>query len=268
MLECVVNISEGRNRALVEAIASTAGLDLLDVHRDPDHHRSVLTLIGDRAVRAVAGATVAALDLGVHQGAHPRIGVLDVVPFVPLVGSTLAEAVVARDGFGDWAGADLELPCFCYGPERTLPEVRRRAFVDLAPDFGPDRPHPRAGAVAIGARPVLVAYNLWLAEPDLARARALAAELRGPAVRALGLAVGRHVQVSMNLIAPEAVGPAQVYEQVASQVEVARAELVGLVPAAVLDDIDPARWAMLGLEAGATIEARLAERARRAEPDG
>src|SRR5690606_8929667 len=119
---------------------------------------------------------------------------------------------------------------FVYGPERSLPEVRRRAFVDLAPDAGPPTPHPTAGAVAVGARPVLVAYNLWLAEPDLELARRLARELRSPEVRALGLAVGEEVQVSMNLVAPERVGPADVYDRVAGSTRIARAELVGLAP--------------------------------------
>jgi len=139
--------------------------------------------------------------------------------------------------------------------------VRREAFSGLQPDFGPDRPHPRAGAVAIGARGVLVAYNLWLAAPDLALARRLARRLRGPAVRALGLAVGPHVQVSMNLVEPGRVGPADVYDLVAAHAVIERAELVGLIPASVLDVIDERRWEPLGLSAGATIEARLSARA-------
>ncbi len=230
MLECVVNISEGRRLDIVDAVAAAAGIDLLDVHHDGDHHRSVLTLVGRHAPRSVAATAVAAIDLRQHQGAHPRLGAVDVVPFVPLGSATLDDALAARDDFGAWAGRELGLPCFVYGPERSLPDVRRNAFVSLEPDFGPARPHPTAGAVAIGARGVLVAYNLWLAEPDLTRARALARQLRGPAVRALGLAVGDQVQVSMNLIDPERVGPAQAYDQVAAQATVDRAELVGLIP--------------------------------------
>ena len=257
MLECVINISEGCDRSTVEAIAASAGPDLLDVHSDADHNRSVLTLVGTDAARAVTTAAVARLDLTVHAGAHPRIGVVDVVPFVPLQGSSLDEAIAARDDFAAWAGTALGLPCFRYGPERSLPEVRREAFASLAPDTGPDRPHPTAGGCAVGARPLLVAYNLWLAEPDLAAARRLARELRGPAVRALGLAVGRRVQVSMNLVAPADVGPADVFDRIASEVTVAGAELVGLVPATVLDAVPRRRWAELDLSEDRTIEARL-----------
>src|SRR6202022_168904 len=108
-------------------IVTAAGQHLLDVHRDADHNRSVLTMAGpglQDAVRRVAEAAVATLDLRTHTGAHPRIGVLDVVPFVPLLGSTMADALAARDQFAAWAAAALALPCFLYGPERTLPDVR------------------------------------------------------------------------------------------------------------------------------------------------
>jgi glutamate formiminotransferase len=116
--------------------------------------------------------------------------------------------------------------------------------------------------VAVGARDVLVAWNLWLVEPDLDRARQVAAQVRGPYLRALGLAVGTRVQVSMNLIAPHVVGPAEAWDVVTEHVPVAGAELVGLVPAAVLDRTDPARWSQLDLDEGRTIEARLARRER------
>ncbi|MBK9179536.1 MAG: glutamate formiminotransferase [Acidimicrobiales bacterium] len=260
VLECVVNVSEGRRPQVVRAIAGAAGRDLLDVHTDPDHHRTVLTLLGEGAVRSVARASLDLLDLGEHQGAHPRIGVLDVVPFVPLGPDDLAEALSARDRFARWAGSELQLPCFLYGPERSLPDVRRHAFAELAPDTGPAHPHPTAGACAVGARAVLVAYNLWLAEPDASRARAIARDLRGPAVRALGLVVGREVQVSCNLVAPLEVGPAAVYDAVAARAPVARAELVGLVPAAVLAAIPRRRWDQLDLDPSRTIEARIAAR--------
>jgi glutamate formiminotransferase len=260
VLECVVNISEGRDRAVIDAVAAAAGPDLLDVHTDPHHHRTVLTLVGEDAPRAVATEAVARIDLRRHQGAHPRIGAVDVVPFVPLDGSTLADAEAARDRFCTWAADALALPCFRYGPHRALPEVRRRAFTDLAPDTGPPTRHPSAGAVAVGARPLLVAYNVWLAEPDLARARAVAAELRSAQVRTLGLAVGDRVQVSMNLVAPLEVGPAAVADAVAARADVAGCELVGLVPEAVLAAVPPERWAELDLAADRTIEARLARR--------
>ena len=119
MLECVVNISEGRDVPAIAAIARAAGPGLLDVHTDPDHHRSVLTLVGEDAPRAVTREAVARLDLRRHQGAHPRIGVVDVVPFVALAGSSAADALAARDRFAGWAAGELGLPCFRYGPERT-----------------------------------------------------------------------------------------------------------------------------------------------------
>ncbi|HKY68763.1 MAG TPA: hypothetical protein VJM49_20415, partial [Acidimicrobiales bacterium] len=142
--------------------------------------------------------------------------------------------------------------------ERTLPDVRRRAFRDIAPDAGPPRPHRTAGAMAVGAREVLVAWNVWLAERDLERARQVAAVVRGPHLRALGLTVGDRVQVSMNLIAPDVVGPAEAWDAVTAHADAAGAELVGLVPASVLERTDPHRWAQLDIDEDRTIEARLA----------
>ena len=263
MIECVLNISEGRHLDAVARVAQAGGAGLLDVHTDEDHHRSVLTLAGEDAARAVAAAAVLTLDLTNHDGVHPRIGVADVVPFVPLGSSTLADAVAARDRFARWAGDELAVPCFCYGPERTLPEVRAHAFAELAPTFGPPHPHPTAGAMAVGARPVLVAYNLWLADATLEVARAIARSLRGPAVRALGLPVGEAVQVSMNLIDPTSVGPDEVYRRVATLATIDHAELVGLVPQAVLDATEPSAWDRLDLAPDRTIEARLEARGLR-----
>ncbi len=263
VLECVVNISEGRRRAVVDAIAARAGDALLDVHADPDHNRAVLTLAGadelEEAVRAVAVEAVHRIDLRAHVGVHPRLGALDVVPFVPLAGSTMADAVAARNRVARWVAARLDVPCFLYGTERSLPEVRRRAFADLAPDTGPAAAHPTAGAVCVGARGILVAYNLWLTpEAGVDVARRVAAAIRGPAVRALGLDVGGRAQVSTNLVDPAATGPEWVYDAVAALAPVARAELVGLVPQAVLDAVPADRWAELDLSPSRTIEARVA----------
>jgi glutamate formiminotransferase len=267
LLECVINVSEGREPTRIVALSNRGGRHVLDVHSDPDHHRSVLTLAGPGPevmgrAREVARATVSLVDLRIHSGAHPRRGALDVVPFVALQGwpvenGDLTEAVGARDEFAKWAGSELQLPCFLYGPERTLPEVRRRAWHDLLPDYGPPGPHPTAGAAAVGARPVLVAYNLWLVEPDLEAARRVAAELRHSQLRTLGIRVGTEVQVSCNLIDPWRVGPGVVFDAVASRVAVARAELVGLVPQTVLAAEPSSRWKELGLDPSATIEARL-----------
>ncbi len=261
MLECVVNISEGRDRTLVERIAAAAGAALLDVHSDPHHHRSVLTLLGEAAPRAVATAAISSLDLGDHAGAHPRLGVVDVVPFVALDGSDGADAVRARDDVARWLAATHAVPTFLYGPERTLPAVRRDAFATLAPHHGPSGPHPTAGATAVGARAVLVAYNVWVSGTDLAGARRLAAAVRSASVRALGLQVGDRLQVSMNLIEPSVTGPGRAFDAVATAAAAAGAtvegaELVGLVPDAVLRAEPAGRWAELDLGPDRTIEAR------------
>jgi glutamate formiminotransferase len=263
VLACVVNVSEGRDAGVLAALDAAAGRSFLDRHTDHFHHRSVVTIGGpdvEAAVRAVARVVVARVDLRDHAGAHPRIGALDVVPFVPLADAPMADALAARDDFATWAGRELALPCFLYGPERTLPAVRRGAFTTLAPDAGPAAPHPTAGGCAVGSRPVLVAYNVWLdASPD--EARAVATAVRDPqrGVRALGLDVGGRAQVSMNLTDPSRCGPADAYDAVARLATVAGAELVGLVPEAVLRAIPPDRWAELDLAPSRTIEARLRE---------
>lgn len=272
VLECVVNVSEGRDAALLAQLAAACGDSLLDVHSDPAHNRSVLTLGGPRgsvepAARNLTAIAHALFDLGPHIGAHPRFGVVDVVPFVELEGWPLRDAATpgslarqARDSFAEWAASELGMPVFLYGPERSLPEVRRRAWRDLLPDCGPPSPHPTAGSVAVGCRRLMIAYNLWLAGTELARARAIAAALRCPEVRALAFDLPGGVQVSLNLIEPLLVGPQQAWDLVAGMAPIARAELVGLVPASVLDKTPPGRWAELDLSPERTIEHRLARR--------
>ena len=251
MLVNAINISEGRAGRTLDRIVSAAGAALLDVHRDEHHHRSVLTVAGVGAARLVAAEAVATIDLRRHAGVHPRLGAVDVVPFVPYGDSTLDDAGQARDDFVAWAAGELQLPALRYGEGfRSLPEVRRGARFELLP-------HPTAGAVAVGARLPLVAYNVWLAEPDLALARRVAAAVRGPGIRALGLPVGRRVQVSMNLIDPLRIGPADAFDAVAARAPVAGAELVGLVPDAVLGAVPRERWAELDLDADRSVEARL-----------
>ena len=283
LFECVVNVSEGRDTRTLGRLAAAAGETLLDVHRDPDHHRAVLTMAGPAdavalGARAVAGAVVDSLDLAEHAGVHPRLGVLDVVPFVPYEPGAatpfdLSGAVALRDAFAHWLGTELGVPVFLYGPlpggaTRPLPEVRRHAFGEaraggLAPDYGPGRPDPRTGATAVGARRVLVAYNVWVSSVEVARE--VAAAVRGPEVRALGLAVGGRAQVSCNLVDPDLAGPAALYDAVSPLVRgaggaVEGAELVGLIPERVLRVVPRRRWAELGLSEEATVEARLAGR--------
>ena len=274
MLQCVINVSEGRDLEVLADLADSARPALLDVHRDSDHNRAVFTLAGaevEDAARRLARQAIARIDIGAHQGAHPRLGALDVVPWVHLTADprhrwrdgSLAVAAAARDRFALWAGEHLDLPCFLYGPaglsrrDRSLPDLRRQAWRPLAPDTGPSHPHPTAGAACVGARPVLVAYNLWLGGSDLATARRVAGLVRSPRLRTLGLQVGDEVQVSCNLIDPWAVGPSAAFDAVASLAEVARAELVGLLPLAVLETIPSSRWNLLDVDTSRTIEARL-----------
>lgn len=254
MLECVINISEGRRLDVVAAVGAAAGDHLLDVHTDPDHHRSVLTLAGpdvEEAAFDLVREAVARIDLRDHDGVHPRLGAADVVPFVPLSGSTLDDAITARDRLADRLTASLGVPCLRYGPERTLPDLRRHGLDEVTP-------HPSAGICCVGARPVLVAYNLWLAAPATRTdARRIANEIRSPSLRTLGLQVGHEVQVSCNLVEPTTTGPGAAFDAVAALAPVARAELVGLVPEAVLLAEPEARWAELDLSRATTIEARL-----------
>jgi glutamate formiminotransferase len=260
VLECVINISEGADTARIDALAQSVSIDLLDVHSDADHNRSVFTLAGVEAPRILARKALEILDLSHHEGVHPRVGIIDVVPFVAIEPSTFDDALRARDDFARFAADELGIPCFLYGPERTLPYIRKHAFADLLPDHGPHTPHPQAGAICVGARPILIAYNLWLKDATLETAKEIAKHIRSESVRALGLQVGPAVQVSMNLIDPAATGPDAVWDLVERYAAIDHAELVGLVPARTLAKIDRSRWAQLDLASDKTIEARFARR--------
>jgi glutamate formiminotransferase len=267
VLECVINVSEGRDDDVLGALRTAAGASLLDLHADRHHNRAVLTLAGsevERSARSVTGTGVRLIDVTRHAGAHPRLGAVDVVPFVPIHGAAMERALGARDRFAAWASEELGVPCFLYGPERPLPDLRREAFRSLAPDLGPSEPHPTAGAICCGARPALIAYNLWLVPgTDVTVASRIATAVRGPAVRALGLDLEGVAQVSLNLLDWTVVGPEEAYDRVAALAEEAgsrvdRAELVGLAPAGALLAIKERRWPRLGLNSAQTIEARLA----------
>jgi len=262
VLECVINISEGRRLGEIADIRRAIGHDVLDIHSDFHHHRSVFTLARPEAARTLARLSAERFDLRQHAGMHPRIGIVDVVPFVPLENATFEHAVAARNEFAEFAASELGIPSFVYGPERDLPEIRKRAFIDLKPDFGPQSPHPTAGAICVGARDVLVAYNVWLKNATIADGRRIAKEIRSKQVRTLGLQLGDEIQVSMNLIRPDEVGPQQVFDQIAERAEIARAELVGLAPARVLATIRKSRWVELDLSREKTIEWCLALRNR------
>jgi len=231
---------------------------VLDVHADPDHHRAVFTLAGaagalHRAVAEGARVAVERIDLGAHAGVHPRVGSLDVAPIVHRTeaerGAACAEALL----LGHRLGADLGLPVYLYGAlagGRARAALRRPGALDgLAPDYGPPRPHPTAGATLVAARAPLVAFNVELAAPaTLEDARAVAARIREggeeglPGVRALGLELPGSgvVQVSANIEDPARVTAGAVVAAVARHAEVAGAELVGLAPAAAIADVEVA----------------------------
>ncbi|NBU38546.1 MAG: hypothetical protein EBS32_10010 [Actinobacteria bacterium] len=259
MLECVVNISEGRNIALLAGLAEALSGHLLDVHTDTDHNRSVFTLVGEEAPRLLTRLVVERLSLDDHEGVHPRLGVVDVVPFVPLFGATFTEAERARGDYARWVADELSIPVFSYGTHRTLPFVRAHAWRDLEPDFGPAAPHPTAGAVCVGAREPLVAYNVWLRDTPVEVTRAIAREVRTAHIRTLGLQVGEYTQVSMNLVDLSVAGPRDAFDAVRAECggAVSHAELVGLVPQRVLESIPQGRWEELDLSADRTIEARI-----------
>ncbi|HET9089368.1 MAG TPA: hypothetical protein VFN54_03590 [Acidimicrobiales bacterium] len=270
MFECVLNLSEGRRLDVLDALSDAAGESLRDRHADAFHHRSVFTLINDADqlvfdVRNLIDVALTQLDLTSHQGVHPRFGVVDVVPFVALDAREAPRACALRDDTAHWLAATHDVPVFFYGPleggERSLPEVRRRAFRDLSPDVGPAAAHPRFGASALGCRPILVAWNLWLEGVDLDAARRIARALRRPGLRTLAFTVGAAVQVSCNVIDVSAVTLSSVYDEVSARLprggRIARAELVGLAPKSLLDAEEPSRWEQLDLSAQRTIEARI-----------
>jgi glutamate formiminotransferase len=263
LFEAVPNFSEGRDQArisrIIEAVRAIPGVRILGLHSDPDHNRSVLTFAGgeDAVLSGAVGLAKACareLDLASQSGEHPRMGVLDVLPFVPLAGATMDDAVRLARRAGEALGL-MGFPVFLYevaatAPHRAaLPAIRRGGYEGVAsrlndpvwkPDYGPETLDPHKGAVAVGARPFLVAFNAYLDTDDVEVARAVARQVREsggglPAVRALGFDVGGKAQVSMNLtdldrtpipVALEAVRSAA--SALGASVE--STELVGLAP--------------------------------------
>ena len=290
LVESVPNVSEGRRLDVVErlanAVESVPGVHLLDRTSDASHNRSVFTLAGPAAAVAdslerLVGAAIHAIDMEEHSGEHPRIGAVDVIPFIPLGDTTMNEAVEIARAFGRRIAQRFELPVYLYAnaaerSERTkLADVRRGQYEGLKseisqrgrePDFGPVRMHPSAGAVAVGARPFLIAYNINLESPDKELAVRIARRIREsggglPKVQGNGFFIeelGR-AQVSMNLLDFRTTPLWRVWETVRAEaaedaVELAESELIGLAPlAALLDVADHAEAAP-----DAPIEERLA----------
>ncbi len=291
LVESVPNFSEGRRLEVVDrlagAVAGTPGVHLLDRTSDASHNRSVLTLAGQadavaNALEAVVAVAIDEIDMERQSGEHPRIGAVDVIPFVPLGDTTMGECIALAHSFGARIADRFGLPVYLYARAATRPDrekladVRRGQYEGLKaaigsdperrPDFGPTRLHPRAGAVAVGARPFLIAWNVNLASTDLDLARRIARTIREaggglPSVQANGFRLEQPdcAQVSMNLLDTGLTPLWRVWEAVeaearAAGVELAESELIGLAPlAALLDVADHA-----GASPGAPVEERLA----------
>ncbi|MEO7039153.1 MAG: glutamate formimidoyltransferase, partial [Candidatus Elarobacter sp.] len=272
LVECVPNFSEGRNPEIVQtirdAIAAVDGVVVLDVSSDESHNRTVITFVApvERAAEAAfAGIAVARdnIDLTRHSGAHPRMGATDVVPFIPLEGTTMEQCVALARTLGERVGKELGIPVFLYERAATSPvrenlaDIRRGEFEKIreeigtspvrTPDFGPAKSHPTAGTIAIGARPFLVAYNVYLGDAsNIGVAKEVAKAVRGSSgglknVKAMGLEVDGQAQVSMNLVDIEKTPMFRAYDMVkmeaaAHGVSPTWTEIVGLVPERAIVD--------------------------------
>jgi glutamate formiminotransferase len=270
VIESIPNVSEGRRpeviERLAESIRATPGARLLDYSSDPSHNRSVFTLAGDgpavaAAVLALFNEAVRSIDLRTHLGEHPRVGAVDVVPFVPIEGATMEHCVALARQVGAAVSDRFGVPVYLYEEaashvgRRQLEDIRRGGFEGLgakmgepgwAPDFGPPLPHPSAGAAVIGARPPLIAYNINLNSDRLDVAKKIAAAIRQSSggfkyVKAAGFRLEHRgiVQVSMNLTNYELTPIARVFEAVRREAErygvsILESEIIGLVPAAAL----------------------------------
>ena len=288
LFEAVPNFSEGRDdgkiKRIADAVRAVAGVTVLDLHSDGDHNRSVLTFVGEEgplleASLALARACMEEIDLASQSGVHPRMGALDVLPFVPLSGATMEDAAALARKAGEKLGA-LGLPVYLYGEaasaphRRNLADVRKGGYEGLSarsegpkwrPDYGPDILPARSGAVAVGARPFLVAFNAYLDTSDVGLARAVAAEVRErdgglPGVKALGLEVGGRAQVSMNLTDLGSTSVAEALDAVRRSAgergaRVEETELVGLLPLDAVLEVARHYLELPSLRPGQVIEA-------------
>ncbi len=296
IIECVPNFSEGRRAEVVDAIAtaiaSVAGVVVLDKEMDANHNRCVITFIGNRtavAEAAFAGArkAVELIDMNHHHGEHPRIGALDVLPFVPISGVSMDDCVAIARAVGKRIADELGVPVYLYEaaamrPDRKdLPDVRRGEYEglkveietnpDRKPDFGPSRMHPTAGACVVGARPILIAWNVNLATKDISVAKRIAKAIREsdgglPAVRAKGfdLADKGMVQVSMNMVDFSKTNLVHAFEAIRrmaeeSGIEIAESEIIGLVPLDALLQGAEAFFKLEGFKRSQILETRLWE---------
>jgi glutamate formiminotransferase len=298
LIECVPNFSEGRRPEVVEeivrAVGQIDGVTVLDHSRDETHNRSVVTFAGSaepvvRAATAAVGRALELIDMEHHVGAHPRIGAVDVIPFVPLGTTTIGECVDLARRFGEQIAMRFELPVYLYGEAALRPERRRLAHVrrgqyeglrdeiatspDRAPDFGPPRLHPRGGAVAVGARKPLIAFNVNLQTDDLALAIRIANTIRESAggmaaVQAMGVLLENPghapmAQVSMNLVDWQRTGIAAVVREIRrlareAGTDVDHCELIGLAPTGALLEVAADALGLVDFTSDQALELRLA----------
>ena len=294
MIECVPNISEGREQATIDAIADavrdTPGVRLLNIHSDPDHNRSVFTYVSESG-EAIREATMrlfeialARIDLRIHHGAHPRVGAVDVVPFVPLEGTTMDECIAVAERLGHDVAERFQLPVYLYehaakhGHRRDLPVIRSGGFEQFphkisderwTPDFGPTLVHPTAGVSIVGARVPLSAFNMQLGTDRVEVAQACARAVRGLSgglrfVRALPIELKSRgiVQVSMNLLDFRRTPLHRAFAVVREEAErygvaVVSSEIVGLVPAEAMYQVAEWHLRLAGFRKDVVLEERI-----------
>jgi len=295
LVECVPNISEGRRavviRQVAAAIAAVPGVRLLDQTSDADHHRSVFTFAGEpeavvTAAHALVDVALREIDMRTHRGEHPRLGAVDVVPFVPISGISMDDCVALARRFGHQVAEKHGVPVYFYANAATRPEriklgdIRNKIQYDglaaaLAtthvPDAGPARFNERAGGMVVGARPFLIAFNIELDTTDIALAKRIAKEIREssgglPAIQALGFELKdpARVQVSVNVLDYNKTSLATVWREVESRaaaagVKVLRGELIGLIPLDAALQVSAAALKLEGFDRSRVIEARFLE---------
>ena len=293
IVECVPNFSEGRQKDVIEkiiaAVRGVDGVKVLDYSSDPSHNRTVLTFVGEpmavkEAAFRVAEKAAELIDMEQHQGEHPRIGAADVIPLIPISGVSMEECVELARELGRDIGEKLGIPVYLYEEAATRPDrknlahVRRGEYEGLKeaiktperqPDFGPAQMHPRAGAVAVGARPPLVAYNINLDTDKVEIAKAIARTIRGssggyPSIKALGVLIEEtgKAQVTINVCNYKEVSLARVFETVKSEagrygVNITGSEIVGLVPMEALLDAAAFYLRLEGFQLEQVLEKRL-----------
>jgi glutamate formiminotransferase len=292
IIECVPNISEGRHREVVEEVAAAVagpGRQVIDLSLDPDHNRSVITIVGEpdglaKGILSLVRKAVEQIDLREHHGEHPRMGAIDVIPFIPIRGVTMDDCVELSRTVGKRIAEEIGLPVYLYersatnASRRNLASIRKGEFEGFTakiglpewkPDFGPKEIHPSAGVVAVGAREFLIAYNINLATSDLAVAKEIASAVRSSSgglryVKALGFPLAEKgiVQVSMNLTNFKKTPILRVFDLVKREAErrgvlVAGSEIVGTLPRQALYDVASAALQIEGFSSQLVLEERI-----------